>query len=165
MQASQAVIILLLVANLVATVWFGLNDEPVTIATQTQTEKTAEHELPAVITYEVRDRLYNRFVRAFNAKDYDALYDMFGPGAKAQFSKELANAEFQKLTKYFHSVEGGGFTYSELSGTQGNTKVYILNYAVTFPKSSELGTSGTLKITVAVQGGDYQVYGIRINAG
>lgn len=163
MQVSQSVIILLLVANLVATVWFGLNENPT--YSPTQAEKAAEHELPSIINSEVRDNLYSEFMEAFNSSDYDALYNMFGPAAKAQFTKESAESEFRKLTKFFHSVENGGFTHSELAGTQGNTNIYVLYYAVMLSERSEFGTSGTLKITVAVQGGEYQVYGIMLNAG
>lgn len=163
MQASHSVIILLLVANLVATVWFGLNDVPA--SQPKQAAKAAVHELPSIVNSEVRGQLYDEFAKAFNAADYDALYNMFGPAAKAHFTKESAKTEFQKLTKFFHSVESGGFTHSELAGTQGNTNIYVLYYAVKLSESSEFGTSGTLKITIAVQGGEYQIYGIRLNAG
>ncbi len=163
MNASQTVIIILLMANLAATTWFGLEEKPV--EAMTQTEKVAIHELPPAVSSEVRDYLYAEFARAFNAEDYDALYDMFGPSAKAQITKESAEKEFEKLTKFFHSVESGGFNHSELAGSQGNTNFYTLNYLVKLPKSSEFGTKGILKITVAIQGGDYQVYGIRLNAG
>ncbi|WP_413662501.1 hypothetical protein ACG1BZ_14885 [Microbulbifer sp. CNSA002] len=163
MQPSQSVIILLLVANLVATVWFGLNER--TAPVQTQAEKTAEHELPLFIDSKVRVHIYNEFVKAFNAGDNDALYDMFGPAAKAQFTKESAETEFQRLTKIFNSVESGAFTHSQLAGTEGNTSFYVLHYAVKFPDESEFGTSGTLKVTIAIQGSEYQIYGIMINAG
>ncbi|MBQ0784414.1 MAG: hypothetical protein KBT66_09305 [Amphritea sp.] len=163
MQVSQSVIIILLVANLIATIWFGIDKEPtqsVSVA-----EKAATHELPSVVNSEVRKDLYSKFAKAFNSANYDALYNMFGPAAKAQFTKDSADLEFQKLTKFFHSVESGAFTHSELTGTKGNTNIYVLYYVVKLAESSEFGTSGTLKITVAVQGGEYQVYGIRLNAG
>lgn len=163
MQSSQSVIILLLVANLVATIWFGLNKE--VHQSTSVAENAATHELPPVVNSETRVNLYNKFAKAFNAANYDALYDMFGPAAKAQFTKETAFAEFVKLTKFFHSVESGAFTHSELAGTKGNTNFYVLYYVVKLHENSEFGTSGTLKITVAVQGSEYQVYGIRLNAG
>jgi len=163
MQSSQPIIIILLVANLVATVWFGLNEKPSPVLSQT--ERTATHELPSAVNSQVRDQLYNQFSKAFNEADYDVLYDMFGPTAKIQVSKEKSTSEFKKLLKYFHSVKSGGFTHSELVDTQGNTNIYVLHYAVKLSELSEFGTKGTLRVTVAVQGSEYQVYGIRLNAG
>ncbi|WP_221801847.1 hypothetical protein [Oceanobacter mangrovi] len=116
MKASQSVIIILLVANLVATVWFGLNDR--VTSTLSVSEKAAEHELPSVVNSEERSRLYAQFAKAFNAQDYSALYNMFGPAARAQFSRESADAEFIKLNKYFGSVKDGAFT---CSGQQNRT--------------------------------------------
>lgn len=163
MQVSQSVIILLLVANLVATIWFGLNEKNAPV--QTQAEKAAQHELPSVVDSKVREHLYSEFAKSFNSGDFTALYDMFGPAAKTQISKESSDIELKKLAKFFKAVDSGAFTHSELAGTQGNTTIYVLYYAVKLPESSEFATTGTLKITVAVQGSEYQVYGIRLNAG
>jgi hypothetical protein len=163
MKLSQAVIIILLVANLVATVWFGLNGEkPYQVSMD---QKTSSHELPSVINSDVRDNIYNEFARAFNSQDYDALYDMFGPAAKAQIKKKESLSEFEKLAKYFHSVEEGGFTHSKLAGTQGNTNIYILYYAVKLAETSAFGDKGTLKVTVAIQANKFQIYGIKLKAG
>ena len=59
MQASQSIIIILLVANLVATVWFGLNKEPAQVISQA--ERVATHELPSTVNSVTRDSLYNEF--------------------------------------------------------------------------------------------------------
>lgn len=163
MRSTQAVIIVLLVANLAATLWFGLSDTSAPIPGQI--EKAAMHDLPPVVTAEVRKSLLDEFSRAFNSADYDALYDMFGHAAKAQFTKESADKEFEKMIKWFHSVEGGAYTHSELAGTQGNTNIYVMHYAVTLSDKSDFGTAGTLRITLAVQGSEYQVHGIHLNAG
>lgn len=161
-SSSQSVIIILLVANLAATFWFGLNKTNPPAMSQAQ--QVATHELPQVVNSKVRDSLYKEFASAFNAEDYDALYEMFGPVAKAQIAREEMDSEFKKLVKYFSSVQSGGFTHSELAYTQGNTNVYVLYYTVKLPEESEFGSLGTLKITVAVQGDEFQVYGIRLNA-
>jgi len=88
---------------------------------------------------------------------------MFGSSAKAQFTKETADTEFKKLQKYFKSVKDGTYTYTELAGTQGNTKIYNVYYAVSFPEPDALAKSGKLKITLAVQAQDWQIYGIRLD--
>jgi len=163
MKATQAVIIILLLANLGATIWFGTDND--IVPAQNQFEKAAQHELPPIITKSVRKKIYQDFAVSFNSANYDGLYNLFGSGAKAQFSKDEAYSEFRKLNKYFHSVEDGAYTHSELAGAQGNTNYYMLYYAVKLSEKSEFGTKGTLKITIAVQGSDYQIYGIRLNAG
>lgn len=90
---------------------------------------------------------------------------MFGPVAKAQLTRDKIDSEFRKLVKYFSSVESGSFTHSEFINSQGNTNFYVLYYTVKLPDDSEFGGLGTLKVTVAVQGGEFQIYGIRLNAG
>ncbi len=163
MKETQFVIVMLLVANLLATIWFGIKDgsEPVV----TQMTNSTESQLPKIINSSVKSDIYEKFSSAFNVRDYDALYNMFGPTAQLQFSRESAQAEFEKLAKFFHSVERGSFSYSEHAGKQGNLDLYVLYYIVQLSEKSEFGTKGTLKVSVAVEGADYQIYGIFLNAG
>ena len=163
MKVYQSVIILLLVANLVATVWFGVSEQSAPIPTATET--AAKNELPSLVDAKERNHMLEEFTEKFNSSDYDGLYNMFGEAAKAQFTKESAESNFKKLKKFFYSVDGGAFTYSELVGTKGNTNYYLLYYTVKLSEKSEFGTSGNLKITIAVQGSEYQIYGISLNAG
>jgi hypothetical protein len=163
MQSTQSVIIILLVANLVATIWFGLQEKPALV--QSNIEQAATHELPPLISSEERQKLYDQFVSAFNAADYDAIYEMFGASAKAQVTRESLEVELTKLNKWFHSVESGGFTHSEFAGSQGSVIYYQLYYAVKLSEDSTFGPSGTLTVTVAVQGNEYQVYGFGLDSG
>lgn len=163
MQLTQPLIIALLLANLGATIWFGTKDD-FTPAVARTTESSA-HELPSSVGPDVRQALYEDFSKAFNSSDFDALYNMLGPVAQAEVSRETVDKEFNKLIKFFHSVKGGAYSHSELVGSKGNTNIYVLNYSVKLPESSEFGTQGTLTITLAVQNDGYQVYGIRLNAG
>ena len=147
---------------MIATIWFGISKEP--SGEVSQIAKAAQHELPPVVSSEVRDKILKDFSQYFNAADYDSLYDMFGPVAKAQVTKETATKELKKLVNYFHSVESGVYTYSELVGSQGNTNIYMMYYTVKLSEKSEFGTKGTLKVTIAVQENEYQIYGILLNA-
>jgi len=162
-KTSQAVIILLLVANLAATIWFGVEKrnrpEPI------QGTASSSHSLPALITDDVKEQILEEFKRLFNEGNFDGLYSMFGAAAQARFSKEASDQEFEKLKKFFHSVEDGGFSHSEFLGAQGDTNVYVLNYVVKLAETSEFGTKGTLKVTLAVHGDQYEIYGIRLNGG
>ncbi len=162
MKFMQVLIVFLLIANLTATVWFGMKQKPT--QNVNQNEKTAKHELPKTITPVIRKLILNEFVAAFNSADYEALYNLFGPVAKAQISKEQSDDEFKKLVKFMHSVERGAYTHSEFLDYRGNTTIYTMNYSVKLSDKCEFGTNGILKITIAVQGTEYQIYGIHLNA-
>lgn len=164
MQAPWTLVLILLIANLFATVYFGMQDQQ-TPETQAVQHQSTGDELPAVINSRVKQALYDRFVEGFNKADYDGLYDMLGPVARAQFSREQTIEQFEKLVRYFRGIEDGGFTHSELANTQGSTRIYVLYYSVRFAEGSELGEKGTLSISVAVKGTDTEIYGIRLYAG
>jgi hypothetical protein len=120
--------------------------------------------LPAVLTDAVRERLLNEFSAAFNKDDYDAIYDMFSPAAKARIDKNDIIKELQKLKKAFYSVSGGGFSHFEYVRSMGGADVYTLFYNVRLSELSDFGPAGELKITIAVQGSRFQVYGIRLSS-
>jgi len=162
-KSYQAIVIILLVGNILATFWFGLSETPTEAMTPTQ--QTAKHDLPKIITANERKIIFSEFQEAFNSSDYDALYDMFGDAAKAQFTKETAREQFGKLSDFFHSAESGAYTHSELTGSKGNTNFYIMYYAVKLSEDSKFGTAGELKVTIAVQGNSYEIYGMHLSGG
>ena len=164
MQAPWTLVIVLLITNLLATVYFGMREQQPSQSPIQQVQSTGD-ELPAVINTRVKQALYDRFVEGFNKADYDGLYNMLGPVARAQFSREQTIEQFEKLVRYFQGIEEGGFTHSELANTQGSTRIYVLYYSVRFAQGSELGEKGTLSISVAVKGTDHEIYGIRLYAG
>ena len=174
MQSSQAIIILLLIANLLATFWYGTQRQaappaaavaPAPGNAQGLVQGYTSPQLPAIISEDVRNGLLEQFITAFNSEDYAALYEMLGPAARTQIDEETTLEEFRKLAQYFHGVEEGAFTHAQLNAQQGNTFIYTLHYLVKLPESSEFGTKGRLTITLAVQGDAFQVFGIRLNGG
>jgi len=166
-QSTQSVIIILLVANLLATFWFGTQKAPphAPAPTAPAAAQQPAQQLPEFLNEDVRNALLNQFITAFNNEDYAALYAMLGPAARTQIDEEETIEEFRKLAQFFHGVEEGAFTHASLTAAQGNTRVYTLNYLVKLPESSEFGVKGRLTITLAVQGDSFQVYGIRLNGG
>ncbi|NQZ89509.1 MAG: hypothetical protein HRT54_18190 [Colwellia sp.] len=162
MNNSNKIIISLLVANLIATIWFGYNssDNPIN---QKPYEQSLNHQLPELITSTVKSELLDDFIKHFNAANYDGLYNMFGPVAKAQIPRENMDKEFGKLSKFFHSVKSGTFSFAEFSGQQGSSTIYVLNYTVKLSEKSDFGGIGELKIIISIDGDSYQVYGIRLN--
>ena len=71
MKTTQTLIILLLAANLAATVFFGIQNKPGTGGNPA--DQTARHALPSMITPEVRNNLFDQFITAFNSRDVDAM--------------------------------------------------------------------------------------------
>lgn len=161
MKPIHSVIIMLLVANFAATIYFGTQERQNIEASESSSASI--HNLPAIITPEARKLELNKFSKAFNTKNMDDLYNMFGPAAQAQISREDIVKNFGNLINYFGSIEGGAYTHAELSETIGNTSVYILHYKVKLSKESKFGATGDLRITIAVQEDDYQIYGIHLN--
>ncbi|QUM76805.1 hypothetical protein HWV00_11475 [Moritella sp. 24] len=162
MNNTNKTIISLLVANLTATIWFGVKDNDIP-QNQNSHGQVSNHQLPELITATVKSELLDTFITHFNAKNYDALYEMFGPTAKAQVDKEVAKKEFIKLTALFHGIKNGTFSFSEFAAQQGNATFYILNYTVKLSEQGDFGVTGDLKITIAIEGDQYQIYGIHLN--
>ena len=159
MKSIYATIIVLLVANLVATVWFGVerNSSPAS-------KIESENGLPEHIDKKVRDGIYEQFVNAYNGRDYDAMYNIFSDSAKAQIDKEGTFQVLAQLVEYFDSIEQGGFSHSEFLGHQGDMKQFKLVYPVKFGKNSKFGTTGNLYITIAVRDGEYGVWGFNLRS-
>ncbi|MCL1036277.1 DUF3887 domain-containing protein [Shewanella submarina] len=162
MQNSNIVIILLLVLNLCATIWFGaLSNKG---ANDTVQMENITFELPKLISEKVREDISSSIIENFNDRNYEELYNIFGPAAKAQISKEKSNEAMRKMVDYFDSIFTAAYTHSEKLSQNGDTQYLTLYYTVKLSERSKFGQSGTLKVTLAVRGNEYEIYGFRINA-
>lgn len=161
MKSTHAIIITLLIANLAATIWFG-NKPSVSVA---KPELSSAMKLPEIIDKNVRDKIYDQISTNFNNQDYQALYDLFGPAAKAQFTKSYFDETMLKLTEYFHRIEGGAYSNAELLDQQGDTSYYQINYTLRLSEKSLFGTSGTLMVTLATRADEYEIYAFKIHGG
>jgi hypothetical protein len=163
-SANQArkTILVVLVAKLAATIWYGSRQAPSRDLAEAQAP--TQHDLPESITAKLRQSYLDRFSDAFNRKDMDDPYNLFRPAVKAQLSRKAIEGQCGKLIQLFGSIEGGAFTHAELASKQGSASIYVLYYAVRFPEGSNFGTHGTLNITLAIQGGESQIYRIHLNA-
>ena len=162
MNNPNKIIISLLVANLAATIWFGNNSND-SQPSQKPYEKASNHQLPDLITMSVKSELLDTFMKNFNSKNYSGLYEMLGPIAKLQTTKEDMGKEFGKLTKYFDSVNSGAFRFAEFSTQKGSRVIYVLNYSLKFSGKSNAKGTAKLKITIAIDGNNYQVYGLNVD--
>lgn len=159
MKSIYAIIISLLIANLVATVWFGVERN-----SSSASQIESKNGLPKHIDKQVINGIYERFVAAYNGRDYDALYDIFSESAKAQIDKEETVEVLTQLVEYFDSVVQGGFSHSEFLGRQGDMKQFKLVYPVKFGEKSKFGKSGNLYVTIAVRDGEYGVWGVNLRS-
>ena len=163
MQSSHIIIVSLLIANLSATIWFGVN-KPVEV-NRSSYQGELNSSLPSILNENVRNSLYTNIKENFNNRDYDALYDVFGAASKAQMDKGEAIQVFEKLASYFVKIIDGAYSNSEFISQRGDTKYYKLNYAIKLSEESKFGQSGTLTVTVAIRNDGYEVYAFKINAG
>jgi hypothetical protein len=154
-------IILLLAANLLATVWAQLAKD----ADEEAVAAAMVLPLPKIVSAELKEDLLEDFIDYFNDGDFDELYSMLGPAAQAQVSEDAVETRFEKLAELFDSIETGAFSHSLLVGTQGNTRIYQLYYELKLSEDSEFGEQGTLQITLAIEGEDYQIYDLSLQAG
>ena len=161
MNHANTLIIILLVANLAVTIWFGVQDKN---PAGDMAGAATVHDLPAFIDRDEREKLLQNFISAFNNQDMDALYHMLGPAARAQLTQAEVTRQFETLIKFFGSVTEGAFTHSELTDTHGSAKVYVLYYRVKLSDKSQVGKKAVLNFTLAVDGDSYQVYGIHLNS-
>ena len=163
MKETNLVIIVLLLANLAATIWFGVNNGG--SAQGSAAQYNSSQALPAVISKEVRSNIFESIKENFNSRNYEELYAILGPAVQARFSKEESFKTFEKLSDYFDSIESGAYSHSEFLGENGDARNYMLYYTIKLSDKSKFGNSGTLKVTIVVRGSEYEVYGLRINAG
>jgi hypothetical protein len=154
-------IALLLAANLVATLWSGRGAD----AADESAVSALSPPLPKIVSAELKEDLLEEFIDHFNDGDFDDIYDMLGPSARAQVSERVLESRFEKLADLFDSIEGGAYSHSLLVGMQGATRIYQLYYGLRLSGKSELGPEGTLQITLAIEGEDYQIYDLSLLAG
>lgn len=159
MNRGQIIIALLLVANLCATVWFGLSNKPA--------EVISHEEIASQVRVDeaTKQRFFEQFKKAFNQQDYNAIYNMLGPLAKSSVEQSKIKDEFKKLIRYFKRIESGAFTHSEFLRVKGDSQAITLNYRVRLSQESEFGQKGHLKISVLAREGHVEIYGIRLTGG
>ncbi|HEY3487232.1 MAG TPA: hypothetical protein VGL10_04140 [Gammaproteobacteria bacterium] len=154
------IIILLLAANLIATVWSRLGSD-----NDAEAITGMALPLPKIISPELKEELLEEFIDDFNDGDFENIYAMLGPAAQTKVSEEELELKFEKLAELFDSIEAGAFSHSLLAGMQGNTRIYQLYYDLRLSEDSEFGERGILAVTLAVEGEDYQIYDLSLNAG
>ncbi|MCP4050891.1 MAG: hypothetical protein GY730_09330 [bacterium] len=161
MKSTQWIIIVLLIANLTATLWFGIN-KPVMMNSD-PLEQNAQHLLPKLITSEIINNLYDNLAVLVNSKDYKSLYNMLGPTARAQLNSVEFVKQMNKFFSFVNIVESGAYSHSEFLESKGSTRIYALHYLLRYSEESQIGEKGKLKIIIAVEDEKYQIYGFRFS--
>jgi hypothetical protein len=121
--------------------------------------------LPKIVSAELKEELLEEFIDNFNDRDFDDIYAMLGPSARAQIDEEALEIRYEKLADLFDSIKEGTYSHSLLVGTQGATRIYELYYRLKLSEDSELGDTGTLQITLEIEGEDYQIYDLSLQVG
>ncbi len=115
--------------------------------------------LPAYITKEVRQRIYDDFRAAYNSHDSEKFWHLFSDLAQAQMKREGLVASYEQLLLAFGEVGNGTYSHYEYYGKQGNLKAFYLYYVVEFSAESKTGSKGQLKIMISDDGREYGIMG------
>ncbi len=146
----------LLLVNVGATVWLvaEVSSAPSPIGAPAQTEP-----LPAYITKEVRQRIYDDVRRAYNSRDSELIWNLFSELARAQMNRKELEDSYKQLWEWFGDVEDGTYSHYEFVGKRGNMKAFNLYYVVSLTDQSKFGNKAELKIMIADDGSEYGIFG------
>ena len=159
-KSLLTVLIVISAINLLLTTWlvFQPHSQP-----GSNNEMNHARSLPAELSAQKRQALFEQVKKLYNAEDIDGLYLLFSPDVRVQLSKAEFDSTIRKLKATFNNIEDGAYSNYEFVGRQGGKAYYSLNYVVRFPKSS-ISEKGSLKIGLTVAEGNVGIYGIYLNS-
>ncbi|MBT8042791.1 MAG: hypothetical protein KJN98_06440 [Pontiella sp.] len=149
-NSIQYIIVTLLGFNLVVTLWIGSKIS--SLQTTFSQENLTQHPLPEHISKSKIVELSDKFIEAYNSKDMDACWNLFGEYAQAQITKDEVVSAVEKLDKVVGPVVSAKYLYFEPAGNQGNLNFYTFYYTTELTEISTLSDRGELQITVADDG-------------
>lgn len=160
------IVIVLLVINLLTTVWLGLATHGRLAALEQAQVAMAPQAtpLPEVLDNALRTRLYRAFVANYNARDFNAVYEMLGDYARQRIERDALISQSDRLVKLFGDIEDGSYSHHEYETRSQGVDFIHLIYDLELGDASELGPRAELLIKVLVKDGQYEVYGFTINS-
>ncbi len=144
------VITTLLAINLVATLWLTTTN-----LQERQSPTTVGGELPEILTAAERDRMFQEFRTNYNAKNYDALFEMFHKAVQIGLNRENTMAAIIGLRQQFGLIKEGVYANYQYLGKQGQYDTFKLHYAVKL--GNEGDRSGRVMIDVIFDGEHYGI--------
>jgi hypothetical protein len=142
------VLTVLVMVNLVITAWLAMRPSGRTVG--------GTKSLPSSLTKTERTRLFESFQSAYNAEDYNALYQIFDSVAQVQISRPVFDQQVGHLRNLFGRVENGVYSHHEYTGNEQGREWFLLHYVVKFEKASE--RKGYLIITIASAGREFGIF-------
>ncbi len=129
---------------------------PPVVAAESGETSTARRWSPAET-----DALAARVIEPFNRGDLNALYELFDPLARNQFSREDFEKQFKPLSELIGQIDSASFAGSQTLQNQGSLDVYQLNYVVRL--SGGQVPTGAMNINVVDRDGQLGIVGVFIN--
>lgn len=153
----RIVILAAVLANIGLTLWFNLKpgSAPAPVAETIQP-------LPDALNQRERNKIAEELLAAFNSDDHGKAYDLFGPIARIQLSREDIAASVASLKSAFVSIEEAEFyDYSVPSKTNLGTQ-FDLYYHVRFAPGGAY-SKGSMRVSTYYDGENIQLLGFHIN--
>jgi len=135
----------LVVVNLAITAWLAIRPSGGTVG--------GTKSLPSFLTKTERTRLFESLQSAYNAADYDALYQMFDPLAQVQISRDDFDQTLDGMRNFFGRIESGTYSHHKYTGNQAGREWFCLYYVVKLEKPKH--RKGELKVTIASAGKEF----------
>jgi hypothetical protein len=150
-----AVVSVLVLGNLAATIYFGVS-KPSTDAPSSTALASREMSEKDVAS------LVRNVVSLYNENRIHDLYLAFDDLARVQFTEQKLSEEIAKVRALAGNIDDYAFLSSEVAGKQGDKSVITLTYKARLSGTSF--TFGTLRVTVMKKDGKPALLGFFVNA-
>jgi hypothetical protein len=152
---ANVVIIMLLVANLGLSAYTAFRPLPATNAGSPDVAVTT------AIKEQEANKIAATVIAEYNAKNIQALYELFDPLAKAQFTKQQFESQMEKLSSVLGHVDNCAYSHATSEGNHNGRDYYVLHYKVGL--SGGPFSSGDLTISVSRTPNGLGLFGFFIN--
>jgi hypothetical protein len=117
---------------------------------KTNGERTADSALPPYLSEKRLASIAESIVEPFNAGDFDALYNVFDPAARAQISADTLRKQLDSLRPSIGKIEAASYMGWQKIPSPGTLPMYQLQYSLKLSGGNY--ASGSLSVKVMDHG-------------
>ncbi|MBN2842181.1 MAG: hypothetical protein JXM68_03775 [Sedimentisphaerales bacterium] len=162
MKVVLYLIVLLLAINLCFSVWIASSISIISNVNVSGSNAVSTSQNSLISESDITP-FVNNVTEAFNRKDTEKLWDMFGSFAKAQMDKQSFTDSVTKLFEVFGKIDSSSYLYHEFAGEKGNIRFFTVHYRLVLPEGT-MGKAGEMKLTIGYDGKDIQLVRFDINS-
>lgn len=148
-------VLVLTVANLGATLYFGLIRSKQSLPSSTAEDASSQ------VSEKEANEIARALIDVYNTGNTHELYLKFDQLARIQFSEQKMTEEMSKLNSMVGKVQDFAYVNSVVAGKEGGRTFITLNYKARL--SGGAFDKGTIRITVSRKDGTLGVFGFYVN--